>query len=382
MIIAVPREIAPGERRVALVPDGVKQLLAKGVEVAVQAEAGAAAGIADDAYRLAGARIEEDAAKLFAGADVVVKVEAPEALPGGGHEIDLLREGSTLIACMRPLDRPDLAQRLAARRLTCFALELMPRITRAQSMDVLSSMATVAGYHAVLLAAVTLPRLFPMLSTAAGTLTPARVLVVGAGVAGLQAIATARRLGAVVEAYDTRPAVKEQVQSLGARFVELPIETTDAEDQGGYAKAQSEEFYARQRTLLGERVRAADVVITTAQVPGQPAPVLIDAETVAGMRQGSVIVDLAAERGGNCALTQPGREISVKGVTIVGPLGVPSRHPFHASQLYGRNVTTFLLHLLKDGALVLDLEDDVTRGPLLTHQGEIMQEAVRARLSA
>jgi len=382
LIVAVPKEIAAGERRVALAPEGVKQLLAKGAEVVVQAGAGVAAGISDEAYRQAGARIEEDVEKLFASADVLVKVEAPEPLPGGGHEVDRLREGATLVGCLRPHDQPELAQRLAARGITAFALELMPRITRAQSMDVLSSMATVAGYHAVLIAASALPRLFPMLVTAAGTLTPARVLVVGAGVAGLQAIATARRLGAVVEAYDTRPAVKEQVQSLGARFVELPIEAADAEDKTGYAKAQSEEFYARQRALLGERVRAADVVITTAQVPGQPAPLLIDAETVAGMRAGSVIVDLAAERGGNCALTQPGREVEVSGVKIIGPLGLPSRHAFHASQLYGRNVTTYLLHLMKEGQLHLDLEDELTRGPLLTHRGEIMQESVKRRLEA
>lgn len=381
MIIVVPRELAAGERRVALTPDGVKQLVAKGAELAVETGAGEAAGLADEAYRQAGARIESDAEKLFASADVLVKVEAPESLPDGRHEIDRLRAGATLIGCLRPLDRPELARRLAERGVTAFALELMPRITRAQSMDVLSSMATVAGYHAVLIAASRVPRLFPMLVTAAGTLTPARVLVVGAGVAGLQAIATARRLGAVVEAYDTRPAVKEQIQSLGARFVELPIETADAEDQSGYAKAQSEEFYARQRSLLGERVRAADVVITTAQVPGQRAPVLIDAETVAGMRPGAVIVDLAAERGGNCALTEPGRDVVVNGITIAGPLGLPSRHAFHASQLYGRNVTSFLLHLLKEGQLHLDLDDEVTRGPLLVHQGEIVHEGVRRLLA-
>jgi NAD(P) transhydrogenase subunit alpha len=360
----------------------VKQLVAKGLEVVIESGAGEGAAVSDEAFLQAGARIESDPAKLFACADVLLKVEVPEALPGGGHEVDRLRAGSTLISCLRPLDRPDLAQLLAARGVTSFALELMPRITRAQSMDVLSSMATVAGYHAVLIAASTLPRLFPMLVTAAGTLSPARVLVVGAGVAGLQAIATARRLGAVVEAYDTRPAVKEQVQSLGARFVELPIAAADAEDKSGYARAQSEEFYAKQRALLGERVRAADVVITTALVPGQPAPVLIDAETVAGMRPGSVIVDLAAERGGNCALTQPGREVLVHGVTVVGPLQLPSRHSLHASQLYARNVTTFLLHLVKDGVLQVDLEDEVTRGPLLTHKGEIVQESVRAKVAA
>lgn len=381
MIVAVPREIVPGEKRVALVPDGVKQLVAKGVEVVVEAGAGRQAGIPDDAFAKAGARIEEDTEKLLAGADVVVKVEAPEALAGGGHEVDRLREGGTLVGCLRPLDRPELASRLAARRVTSFALELMPRITRAQGMDVLSSMATVAGYHAVLAAASRLPRLFPMMVTAAGTLSPARVLVVGAGVAGLQAIATARRIGAVVEAYDTRPAVKEQVQSLGARFVELPIEVAEAEDQGGYAKAQSEEFYAKQRALLAERIRAADVVITTALVPGQPAPVLIDAETVAGMRPGSLIVDLAAERGGNCALTRPGEEVEEGGVLILGPLQLASRHAFHASQLYARNVTTFLLHLLKDGALMVDPEDEITRGTLVTRGGEVVHAAVKERLA-
>lgn len=381
MIVAVPREIVPGEKRVALVPDGVKQLVAKGVEVVVEAGAGGQAGIPDDAFVKAGARIEEDTEKLLAGADVVVKVEAPEALAGGGHEVDRLRQGGTLVGCLRPLDRPELASRLAARGVTSFALELMPRITRAQAMDVLSSMATVAGYHAVLSAASRLPRLFPMMVTAAGTLSPARVLVVGAGVAGLQAIATARRIGAVVEAYDTRPAVKEQVQSLGARFVELPIEVAEAEDKGGYARAQSEEFYAKQRALLAERVRAADVVITTALVPGQPAPVLIDAETVAGMRPGSLIVDLAAERGGNCALTRPGEEVEAGGVLILGPLQLASRHAFHASQLYARNVTTFLLHLLKDGALQVDPEDEITRGTLVTRGGEVVHAAVKERLA-
>lgn len=382
MIVAVPREIAPGEKRVALVPEGVKQLVGKGIEVAMETAAGEGAGIPDDAFRAAGARIEEDAVKLLAGADVVLKVEAPEELPGGGHEVDRLRSGAALLATLRPYDRPDLAARLAARGVTSFSLELMPRITRAQSMDVLSSMSTIAGYHAVLIAATQLPRLFPMLVTAAGTLTPARVLIVGAGVAGLQAIATARRLGAVVEAYDTRPAVKEQVQSLGARFVELPIAAADAEDKSGYAKAQSEEFYQKQRALLAERVCAADVVITTALVPGQPAPKLIDAETVSAMRPGSVIVDLAAERGGNCALTQPGRDVRVGDVTVCGPLHLPSRHPYHASQLFARNVITFLLHLVKDGALQVDTGDEITRGTLLTHGGEITNESVKAKAAA
>ena len=380
MIVAVPREIVPGEKRVALVPDGVKQLVAKGVEVAVETGAGEGAGIPDDAFLKVGARIENDAVKLLAGADVVVKVEPPEALAGGGHEVDRLPEGGTLIACLRPLDLPELATRLAGRNLTSFALELVPRISRAQSMDVLSSMATLAGYHAVLLAASRLPRIFPMLVTAAGTLSPARVLVVGAGVAGLQAIATARRLGAVVEAYDTRPAVKEQVQSLGARFVELPIEVAEAEDKGGYAKAQSEEFLAKQRELLGARVRAADAVITTAAVPGARAPLLIPAEVVAGMKPGSVIVDLAAATGGNCALTKADETVVSQGVTILGPTNLPAAVALDASRVYARNLANLLLHLVKDGKLALDLEDEITKGALLTHDGQITNPAVRTKL--
>ena len=382
MIVAVPRETWPGERRVALVPDAVKLLAGAGLEVAVEAAAGEAAGFDDAAYVAAGASIVADPSALLGRADLVLKVQPPRALEGGGHEIDRLRQGATLVGLLRPLDLPDVARLLAERGVTAFALELIPRITRAQSMDVLSSMATVAGYHAVLLGASALPKLFPMLVTAAGTLSPARVLVVGAGVAGLQAIATARRLGAVVEAYDTRPAVKEQVQSLGAKFVELPLDTGDAQDSGGYAKAQSEEFYARQRALLGERVRAADVVITTAQVPGQRAPLLIDEEVVRGMRAGSVIVDLAAEQGGNCALTQAGKDVVAHGVQVRGPVNLPSAHPAHASQLYSRNVATFVRHLVKDGKLALDLSDEVTRAPLLAHEGQVTHEGVRARLAA
>ena len=380
MILAVPKETWPGERRVALVPDSVKALAKAGIEVAVETGAGASAGFEDDSYVRAGATVASDATLLLGRADLVVKVQPPRALEHGGHEIDLMREGATLVGLLRPLDMPGVARHLAARRITAFALELIPRITRAQSMDVLSSMATIAGYHAVLLGAQVLPKIFPMLVTAAGTISPARVLVVGAGVAGLQAIATARRLGAVVEAYDTRPAVKEQVQSLGARFVELLLETGDAEDSGGYAKAQSEEFYARQRALLGDRVRAADVVITTAQVPGQRAPLLIDEDTVRGMRPGSVIVDLAAEQGGNCALTQAGRDVVAHGVQVRGPLNLPSAHATHASQLFARNVATFVLHLVKEGKLVLDLEDELTRAPLVTREGRVEHEGTRARL--
>ena len=381
MIVGVPKETAAGERRVALVPDAVKPLKAKGIELLVQAGAGDAAGFADDAYVQAGAAIEADASALFARADVIAKVQGPRAVAGAAHEADALRAGQVLVGALRPLDQPELAARLAQRRVTAFALELMPRITRAQAMDILSSMATIAGYHAVLLAASSLPKIFPLLVTAAGTVSPARVLVIGAGVAGLQAIATARRLGGVVEAYDTRPVVKEQVQSLGARFVELALETKDAQDAGGYARAQSEEFYARQRELLGERVRASDVVITTAQVPGARAPLLVDEAAVRGMRLGSVIVDLAAEGGGNCALTRAGEVVVANGVTILGPLNLPSAHALHASQLYSRNLQNFLVHLAPEGKLVLDLSDELTRGPLLTHEGEVMHEGVRARLA-
>ena len=381
MIVAVPREITAGERRVALVPDAVKQLRSKGIDVVVERGAGADAGFDDAAYEKAGASLEADARALFARADVVLKVQPPAARPDGSHEVDSLRAGSVLIGFLRPLDAPEVAKRLAGAKVTSFAVELLPRITRAQAMDALSSMSSLAGYRAVLLAAEALPRIFPMLVTAAGTITPARVLVIGAGVAGLQAIATARRLGAIVEAYDTRPAVKEQVESLGARFVELDLDTKDAEGAGGYAKAQSEEFYRRQREQLGKRIAAVDVVITTALVPGQRAPVLIEEDAVRGMRPGSVIVDLAAEKGGNCACTQPGRTAVAHGVTILGPTNLASELATNASQMYARNVTGFLALILKDGKVAVDLSDEVVRGALLTHAGEIANEAVRARAS-
>jgi NAD(P) transhydrogenase subunit alpha len=382
VIVAVPREISSGERRVALVPDAVKQLVGKGLEVVVERGAGEGAGFDDAAYERAGAKLESDARALLARADVVLKVQAPTARPDGSHEIDALRPGTLLVGFLRPLDAPELARRLAAAKVTAFAVELVPRITRAQAMDALSSMSSLAGYRAVLLAAEALPRIFPMLVTAAGTIAAARVLVIGAGVAGLQAIATARRLGAIVEAYDTRPAVKEQVESLGARFVELELDTKDAEAAGGYARAQSEEFYARQRELLAKRVAAADVVITTALVPGQRAPVLIEESAVRGMRPGSVIVDLAAEKGGNCACTEADRAVLAHGVRVLGPTNLPSDLATNASQLYARNLVTLLLHLLRDGRIALDLEDEITRGALLTHEGAIANEAVRARAGA
>jgi NAD(P) transhydrogenase subunit alpha len=365
MIVGVPKESVPGERRVALVPELVPQLTKAGLEIIVQAGAGQSAGFLDPAYLERGARVEPD---VFAAAELVVKVQPPSA-----DEISRLRQGLTIVGFLAPYSNGEGIKALAARQVTAFAMELMPRITRAQPMDALSAMSTVAGYKAVLIAANHLPKFFPLLMTAAGTVRPAQIFIIGAGVAGLQAIGTAKRLGAVVEAYDTRPAVREQVESLGARFVELPIETRDAEAKTGYAKGQSEEFYQRQRELMGRSVAAADVVITTALVPGQRAPVLITEDMVRAMRPGSVVVDLAAEQGGNCAVTEPGQEVIKHQVVVAGPVNLPSTLPFHASQMYGRTVANFLLHLLPGGKLKLDLDDELTRGPLVTHAGEVLR---------
>ena len=378
MIIGVPKETASGERRVALVPDSVKQLVALGPEVVVETGAGTEAGFGDDAYAEAGARIVGSAGEAFS-ADLVVKVQPPGAA-GSGHEVDLVGEGAALISFLKPLDQTEVTQRLVDRGVTAFSMELMPRITRAQSMDALSSQSTISGYKAVLMGADTLPRIFPMLVTAAGTLQPARVLVIGVGVAGLQALGTAKRLGAVTYGYDTRPVVREQVESLGARFVELDLETEDSEDSGGYAKAQSEEFYQRQRAELGKHVAAADLVITTALVPGQPAPFLIEADAVRAMRAGSVIVDLAAEKGGNCELTQADQNVMDSGVTIIGHTNLPSEVPAHASQMYGRNLVTFLDHLLEEGTLTLDFEDEITAGTVVSHGGQLVSERLGGKL--
>jgi NAD(P) transhydrogenase subunit alpha len=374
MIVSVPKETAAGERRVALVPDLVPKLVKAGLEVVVQSGAGDSAGFPDPAYREQGARLEP---QVPAAADVLLKVQPP-----GAAEVGTIKEGATLIGFLQPYTNAAGIQALAARRVTAFAMELMPRITRAQPMDALSAMSTVAGYKAVLIAANHLPKFFPLLMTAAGTVTPARVFVIGAGVAGLQAIGTARRLGAVVEAYDTRPVVKEQVESLGAKFVELGLETRDAEARTGYARAQSEEFYKQQQQLMLKCVAAADVVITTALVPGRRAPVLITEEMVRAMRPGSIIVDLAAEQGGNCALTEPGQEVVKHAVVLCGPTNLPSTVPFHASQMYARTVTNYLLHLLRDGKPQFDLNDELTRGPLVTHQGEIVHEVAKAAVAA
>jgi NAD(P) transhydrogenase subunit alpha len=374
MIVSALKETVPGERRVALVPDLVPKLLQAGAEVVVQSGAGAAAGFPDPSYQEKGARLEPE---VLNTADVLLTVQPPAA-----DAVARVKEGATLIGFLQPYTNAAGIQELAARNVTAFAMELMPRITRAQPMDALSAMSTVAGYKAVLIAANHLPKFFPLLMTAAGTVTPARVFVIGAGVAGLQAIGTARRLGAIVEAYDTRPVVREQVESLAAKFVELGLETKDAQEKTGYAKAQSEEFYRRQGELMAGCVAAADVVITTALVPGKRAPVLITEDMVGGMRPGSVVVDLAAEQGGNCALTEPGREVVRDGVVIAGPVNLPSTVPHHASQMYARTVTSYLLHLLKGGALQIDLADELTRGPLVTHQGEVIHEAAKATLAA
>jgi NAD(P) transhydrogenase subunit alpha len=348
------------------------------MEVLIEAGAGASAGYPDADFIAKGARIAADRAEVFRTADLIVQVLCYGANDKTGQaDVPLLRRDQALIGFLRPLGSSASVQEIAARGVRAFAVELMPRITRAQSMDVLSSMATISGYKAVLLAADTLPRIFPMLSTAGGTVTPARVFVIGAGVAGLQAIATSRRLGAVTSAYDMRPIAKEQVMSLGGRFVELPIEAKDAQDASGYARAQDEEFYKKQRELLGQVVSESDVVITTAVIPGKKAPILVTAEMVQKMAPGSVIVDLAAERGGNCELTHLGEIAIEHGVTIVGLLNLASTVPYHASQMYAKNLTTFLLHIVKDGKLRLDTQDEIIRETLLTDGGEIVNKKLR-----
>jgi len=375
--VAVPREIAPGERRVALVPDAAAALVKSGLEVLVETGAGEGAFHADAAFEKAGARIVPDAGTLYGQADVVLKVQRPTL-----GEVDRLREGAVLVSFLQALTSPDLVERLAARRITSFGMEGIPRISRAQKMDALSSQANLAGYKAVLIAAETLAKLFPMMMTAAGTVFAARVLVIGAGVAGLQAIATARRLGAQVWGYDVRAAVKEQVASLGARFLEFDLGIADAEDRGGYAKALSAETSRRQQDMLAEKTTEFDVVVTTALVPGRPAPRLVTKETVAGMRPGSVIVDLAAEAGGNCELTEPDKVVVTGGVTIHGPTNLPATMPVHASQLYARNVTELVREFVKDGSLALNFDDEVIKGACVTHGGEIVNEAVKATVPA
>ena len=380
MIIGIPKESYPGERRVALVPTAIAPLTKAGLEILIEHGAGQEAGFPDTIYTERGAALASRA-DVFARAAVILQVRGLGLNPDAGRaDLPMMRADQTLIAMLDPLAAPEGVRALAERRVSAFAMELMPRITRAQSMDVLSSMATIAGYKGVLLAAVTLPSLFPMLVTAAGTLSPARVLVMGVGVAGLQAVATARRLGAVVEAYDVRPAVKEQVQSVGAKFLELDLDTGQAEDKGGYAKALGEDFYRRQRELLGQELQRFDAVITTAAVPGKKAPILVTKEMVKGMKPGSVLVDLAAATGGNCELTRPDETVVESGVTILGPSNLPATVPHHASQMYAKNVATFLLHLVKDKALTIDLADEITRETLVTRGGEVVHPRVREAL--
>ena len=378
MIVGVPRESFPGERRVALVPAAIPNLTKAGLQVVVEAGAGVAAGYPDADYVAKGAKIVPDRAEVFGAADIVVQILCYGSNDKTGTaDVPLFRRVQVLIGFLRPLGSIETIQEIAAKGVISFSVELMPRTTRAQSMDVLSSMATICGYKAVVLAADTSPRIFPMLTTAAGTITPARVFVIGAGVAGLQAIATARRLGAVASAYDLRPAAKEQVQSLGGRFVELPIEAKDAEDPRGYARPQDETFYKRQRELLGKVVAESDVVISAAVIPGKKPPILVTKEMVASMAPGSVIVDLAGERGGNCELPRPGEIVVEHGVTIIGWFNLASTVPYHASQMYARNVSAFLLHLVKDGKLQLDRDDEIIRETLLTQGGEVVNARVR-----
>lgn len=376
MIIGVTKETFPGERRVALVPASVSALKKLGTEVSIQSRAGVEAGFLDSAYEEAGAKVVSERSEVIQSADILLQVRAAVANPEKGQaDLDALKSGQLLIAQCDPLSDPQAMKSAAEKQALIFAMELIPRITRAQSMDVLSSMATIAGYKAVLIAANNSPQMFPMMMTAAGTLTPARVFILGAGVAGLQAISCARRLGAVVNAYDLRPEVKEQCESLGAKFVELDLESGSGE--GGYAKEMGEEFYKKQREMMLKVVAESDVVITTAAVPGKKAPILVTEEMVEAMPAGSVIVDLAAERGGNCELTKPGEIVDVHDVKVVGPLNLPSDIPRHASQMYSNNLTTFLKLLVKEGKLSLDLSDEIIKGTLVTHQGQLVHPFVR-----
>jgi len=380
MKVAVVTETFPGEKRVALIPANVAQLTKAGLDVIVQSGAGAAAGFADASYQEKGAEIASDRAAAF-DADLVLQVRCLGANPEAGRaDLEHMRTGQIVVGMCDPLGAPAAAREVAGTGAALFSLELIPRITRAQSMDVLSSMATIAGYRAVLLAAIELPKMFPMLMTAAGTLTAARVFVIGAGVAGLQAIATAKRLGGVVHAYDVRPACREQVESLGGRFVELQLEAGESEDKGGYAKAMDDEFYRKQRELMASVLAESDLVITTAAIPGKKSPLLVTQEAVEGMTPGGVIVDLAAERGGNCEVSKPDERVVYTGVVVLGPTNLPSEAPYHASQMFSNNVTKFLLNMVKDGRAELNLEDEIIRETLVAHDGEVTNPRLRELL--
>lgn len=382
MIVGIPKEILPGENRVALIPSTIPPLRKAGLEVLVEAGAGDGSFCSDQAYLEAGAKIEPQAESLFEKSDLILKVRPLSQNPSTGvYETELLGTGKTLISLMDAYFHLDVVQKLADQKNTSLAMEFMPRVTRAQSMDALSSMASISGYRAVAVAAAELPRYFPILMTAAGTIRPAKVFVIGAGVAGLMAIATAKRMGAVVEAYDTRPVVKEQVESVGAKFVELDLTTDDSEDKGGYAKSQSDDFYKKQQEQMGKYVQAADIVITTAAIPGKTSPLLVTEEMVKQMQPGSVIVDLAAERGGNVAGTEANQKVVKHGVTIIGYTDHPSRISVHASQLYSKNISTFLLTMIQEGKLAMDLEDELVAATLVTHQGAVVHEGVKAAMT-
>ena len=376
MLVAVPKEILPDENRVALIPASISVLTKAGLEVLVESGAGAGCFYDDKAYEDAGAKIAPNADALYQAADILFKVRPPES-----GEVEKMRDGTTLICLMDAFFRFDLLEQLAAQKISGFGLEFVPRISRAQSMDVLSSMAAIAGYRAVIESAELLPKYFPMLMTSAGTTAPAKVFVIGAGVAGLMAIATAKRLGAVVEAYDTRPAVKEQVESVGAKFIEFDLETESAEDAGGYAKAQSDDFYKKQQEQMKAKVATVDVVITTAAIPGKQAPVLITDDMLQAMQPGSVIIDLAAERGGNTEGAESGQVVVKHGIKIVGYTDYPSRSSVHASQLFAKNITTFLLNMVKEGEFAIDLEDEIVKGALLVHDGQIVHEMIKPLIS-
>jgi NAD(P) transhydrogenase subunit alpha len=379
--VGIPKETFPDERRVALTPRHAKTLIESGLSVYIEAGSGTAAGFLDTAYLEAGAQIIESRVDLFQTSNVILQVKSIGTNKScGDQDFDLITSDHIVIGLNDPLAEFDLMNETAKLGAKIFSLEMLPRITRAQSMDVLSSMAMIAGYKSVLLAADTLPKMFPMMMTAAGTITPSRVFIVGAGVAGLQAIASARRLGAVVQAYDIRPIVKEQVESLGAKFVEFDLDSQESEGSGGYAKEMDEEFYRKQREMMNTVIAESDVVITTAAVPGRKAPILVTEEMVSGMRPGSVIVDLAAERGGNCELTKPGQDVEINGVLILGPSNLPSMIPYHASEMYSKNISTFLLNMIDSGKIELNLDDEIVRETLVTSDGKVVHQRVRELL--
>ena len=382
MKIAIPKEIQENETRVALIPQSVKKLTQKSIEVLVESDAGTNSQFSNKEYEEAGAKIVKDAQALYSSSNLIVKIRKPEFNDKlGVHEINLMKEGTTLVSMLQVATNLETIKKLAERKISMFSLDSLPRITRAQSMDVLSSMSTVSGYKAVLIAANSLPKFFPMLMTAAGTISPAKVFIIGAGVAGLQAIATAKRLGAVVEAFDTRPIVKEQIESLEARFVELDLSGEQTEGEGGYAKQISKELHQKEMELIGKHIKKSDVVITTAQVPGKRAPILITEAMVKEMQKGSVILDLAADQGGNCEITELGKQVIKHGVTICGFLNLPASMPNHASQMFSKNMESVIAHLIKNNEINFDLNDEINKGALITHSGVILQESIKHLLA-